>query len=116
MEFSDCIGQFYFHEGNVRLDLWDEFLLNDDENRLWLVESGERLLFNDKILQTDTILIETIERFCDWLNDELVQKKWKDKELNVWGKIVFMDDLNHDVVAAVLWRDGKFEIKTHDFP
>jgi len=117
IEFCECIGEFYFHEENIRLDLWDEFLEcgNQNNERVWLVESGDRVLFNQSIFNTSDITLETIEKFCKWLNEEIVEKKWKEKKLSVWGKIIFFDDLNHDIVAIVLWKDGKFQIKIHNF-
>lgn len=117
LDFSDCVGDFHFDEGNVRLELWNEFheCVTNENDRVWRVESGERVVFNDDLLQSSNVKMETIARFCDWLNDELVMKKWKDKKLDVMGKIFFWDDLNHDVVVAVLWKENRFVIMTHNF-
>jgi len=117
VEFSDCFGCFYFHDDRVRLDLWEEFqeCVDDNSERLWLVHSGDRVLFNDAVLESKDITYDAIERFCAWLNEHLVQKKWADKQLDVWGKIVFLNDLNHDEIVVVLWKHDQFVIKTHDF-
>lgn len=118
LEFPLCEGHFHFHQGNMRLELWEEFCSNpqEGEERLWLVYSGDRVGFNTEAFNEKMVFFKDIEAFCAWLNEELVNKKWKDiKELDVWGKILFWDDLNHDIVVAILWRNGAFQIKTHKF-
>jgi hypothetical protein len=61
--------------------------------------------------------MEDVETFVDWLNSYLVQTKWKDKQLSVEGKIIFYNDIDHDIVTVVVWcaNTNLFQIKSHDF-
>lgn len=115
-KFSDCVGKIEFFEGNVLLDLWEEWCKDKDEGRTWLIQSGDAVIFNDDLFHSHfPVTFETIERFCVWLNEELVEKKWKDRKIEVLGKVVFCDRQDHDIIVVVLWQNDKFMIKTHDF-
>lgn len=120
--FDSVVGDFHFNSGNLRLDLWGEFSddVNGRSNRSWLVESGERVVYNQ--LMTDNgledILYSKIIDMTNTLND-LVKEKvnssiWPE-EVDAEGKMIFFNEFDHDTIVVVKWNNGEFRVKAHNF-
>lgn len=130
LSFDASVGDFHFSSGRMRLELWEEYSKNsENRDRSWLVESGERIVFNDVdyIDQTpvhcgDTPYSSIIE-LRDSLN-ELVAKKKATEGFSGWpedveaeGKLFFYNeyDDSHNVVVMLHWKNGEFIVTHRDF-
>ena len=115
------MGEIYFYDGDRQLELWEEFSQcvrmdrEDPQNdRAWLVESGERVVFNGMPFQEEIPYSKIIE-FTDWLN-ETRNTSWPDrKTVTAQGRVVFCSPLDHDVVALVRFRDDAFQAIVREF-
>jgi len=121
LRFTDGVGDFEFIDGRrCVLDLWRESKEcaknhidpQNTDDRCWLVESGDRVTFNQYLGEWSyTKIVE----FVAWLND--FKETWVTSypPLTADGRVVFYNENDeHDVVVMVVFRNGRFRMLTSE--
>ena len=130
LEYTDVFGHFHFYSGNIQLELWEEFVEQTKaeghakaDDRTWRVESGDRVVFDNRLLEFDWVNVtggwistETLLGLCDSLN-ELLKTRWPlaEKPITAEGKLVFYHHSDHDVVTMIRFSNGAFTLTSYDF-
>lgn len=99
-------------DSDVLLDLWHEYRTYQDRGRLWLVQSGDAIVLDDKgtnALDDVTLsqLTDSTESLNKMIRRNVTSGRWPEG-VTVEGKMVFYHDWRHHMVAMIRWENGAF--------
>ena len=125
--FDEWCGDFHFQSGRVGYDLWEDVRTPSTDERSFLVESGDRVVFNSTTkvpIHDDPVYFEGIEHLMHELN-ALVERKIAQRrthehqgwpaDIEAMGKMLFWSEDDHSTVVLLWWARGRFHAAAHKY-